>query len=104
MPLEAVTAVSEGKVDAGVTYLTCPLETAPEKASKSDLRVVAKFPRDSYPPVRLQVAMLKTTTQRGPSRKLVDFLVSEQAQKALAGTGVLPAPSKVEGPIPGKRS
>jgi len=80
------------------------LETAPEKASKSDLRVVAKFPRDSYPPVRLQVAMLKTTTQREPSRKFVDFLVSEQAQKALAGTGVLPAPSKVEGPIPGKQS
>ena len=104
MPLEAVTAVSEGKVDAGVTYLTCPLETAPEKASKSDLRVVAKFPRDSYPPVRLQVAMLKTTTQRELSRKFVDFLVSEQAQKALAGTGVLPAPSKVEGPIPGKQS
>ena len=94
MPLEAVTAVSEGKVEAGVTYLTCPLETAPEKASKSDLRVVAKFPRDSYPPVRLQVAMLKTTTQREISRKFVDFLASEQAQKALAGTGVLPIPGK----------
>ncbi|MFB3881964.1 MAG: molybdate ABC transporter substrate-binding protein [Armatimonadota bacterium] len=93
MPLEAVKAVSEGQVDAGITYLTCPLETAPEKASKSDLRVVAKFPRDSYPPVRLQVAMLKTTTQRALSQKLISFVASEQAQKALAGTGVLPPPN-----------
>ncbi len=94
MPLEAVKAVSEGQVDAGVTYLTCPLETAPEKASKSDLRIVAKFPRESYPPVRLQVAMLKTTQQRALGQKLIDFMVSDQAQKALAGTGVLPIPGK----------
>ena len=94
MPLEAVKAVSEGRVDAGVTYLTCPLETAPDKASKSDLRVVAKFPRESYPPVRLQVAMLRTTQQRALSEKFIDFLVSDQGQKALAGTGVLPIPGK----------
>jgi len=93
-PLEAVNAVSEGRVDAGVTYLTCPLETAPEKASKSDLRVVAVFPRDSYPPVRLQAAMLKTTKQRELSQKFIDYLVSDEAQKALAGTGVLPIPGK----------
>jgi molybdate transport system substrate-binding protein len=93
-PLEAVKAVSEGRVDAGVTYLTCPLETAPEKASKSDLRVVAKFPRESYPPVRLQVAMLKTTKQRERGQTFVDFLTSDQAQKALAGAGLLPIPGK----------
>lgn len=100
-PLEAVKLVTEGRVDAGVTYLTCPLETAPEKASKSDLRVVAVFPRDSYPPVRLQVAMLKTTKQRELSQKFIDHLASDEAQPALAGAGVLPAPpesqeSKVE--------
>ncbi len=94
MPLEAVKAVTEGKVDAGVTYLTCPLETAPEKASSSDLRVVGKFPRESYPPVRLQVAMLKTTQQTELSQMYIDSLVSEQAQKALAGTGVLPIPGR----------
>jgi len=93
-PLEAVKAVSEGRVDAGVTHLTCPLETAPEKASKSDLRVVAKFPRESYPPVRLQVAMLKTTKQRERGQTFVDFLTSDQAQKALAGAGLLPIPGK----------
>jgi molybdate transport system substrate-binding protein len=93
-PLEAVKAVSEGRVDAGVTYLTCPLETAPEKASKSDLRVVAKFPRESYPPVRLQVAMMKMTKQRELSKKFIDFLASDQAQKALAGTGLLPIPGR----------
>jgi molybdate transport system substrate-binding protein len=93
-PLEAVKAVSEGRVDAGVTYLTCPLETAPDKASKSDLRVVAKFPRESYPPVRLQAAMLKATKQRELSQKFISFLASDQAQKALVGTGLLPIPGK----------
>jgi len=93
-PLEAVKLVSQGQVDAGITYLTCPLETAPDKASKSDLRVVAKFPRESYPPVRLQVGVLKGTSQRQPSQKFVDFLASEQARQALAGTGLLPAPER----------
>lgn len=93
-PLEAVKAVTESKVDAGITYLTCPLETAPEKASSSDLRVVAAFPRDSYPPVRLQVAMLKTTQRRQLAQQYLDFLASEQAQKALAGAGVLPPPDR----------
>jgi molybdate transport system substrate-binding protein len=103
-PLEAVKAVSEGQVDAGVTYLTCPLETAPEKASKSDLRVVAVFPRESYPPVRLQIAMLKTTKQRELSQEFIDFLASDQAQQALAGTGVLPIPTVgAHGNAPAKR-
>ena len=93
-PLEAVTLVSEGRVDAGITYLTCPLDTAPEKASKSDLRVVAKIPRDAYPPVRLQVGMLKATAQRQLCQKFVDFLLSEQAQRALGGQGLLPAPKE----------
>ena len=93
-PLEAVKLVSEGRVDAGVTYLTCPLETAPDKASKSDLRVVAKFPRESYPPVRLQVAMLAGTRQRELSQKFIDFLRSKQAQEALSGSGLLPIPEK----------
>jgi len=89
-PLEAVKLVSEGTVDAGVTFLTCPLETAPDKASSSDLRVIAKFPADSHPPVRLQIGMLKTSQKRELGQKLIDFIASEDAQDLLSGNGVLP--------------
>ncbi|HUU53331.1 MAG TPA: molybdate ABC transporter substrate-binding protein [Armatimonadota bacterium] len=89
-PLEAVTLATNGQVDAGITYLTCPLDTAPEKADGSDVRIVATLPRDSYPPVRLQVAMLKETEKRDVGRQYIDFLISEQGQEAIAANGILP--------------
>lgn len=90
-PLEAVKLVTEGAVDAGITFLTCPLETAPDKASKGDLRVVEKLPRDSHPPVRLQLGLLKESAQPEAARRFVDFMASREAQEALAANGVLPA-------------
>jgi len=90
-PLEAVKLVSQGLVDAGITFLTCPLETAPDKASKSDLRVVAKLPRDSYPPVRLQLGVLKAARQRELAQTFVNWMASaKEAQEVLAANGVLP--------------
>jgi ABC-type molybdate transport system substrate-binding protein len=93
-PLEAVKLVSQGLVDAGVTFLTCPLETAPDKASKGDLRVVAKLPRDSYPPVRLQLGMLKASRQRALSQRFIDYMASKEAEEALSANGVLPIKEK----------
>lgn len=93
-PLEAVKLVSQGLVDAGITYLTCPLETAPEKASKSDLRVVATIPRESYPPVRLQLGTLKHAAQPELARTFIDFMASADTQQALSGTGLLPVREK----------
>ncbi len=90
-PLAAVTEVTAGKVEAGITYLTCPLETAPEKADKSSVRIVATIPRDAYPPIRCQIAALEANKRRPAAQAFIDFIVSDQAQQALAANGLLPA-------------
>jgi molybdate transport system substrate-binding protein len=89
-PLEAVTLATTGEVDAGIHYLTCPLETNPEKADASGVRIVEKLPRDAYPPVRLQVAMLNETRQTAYGQRYIDFLVSPEGQQAVATSGILP--------------
>jgi len=90
-PLEAVTLVTQGQVDAGITYLTCPLDTAPEKADASDVRIIETFARDSYPPVRCQIGILKESEHRDLARQFIDFMVSDQAQEIIAVHGLLPA-------------
>jgi len=90
-PLEAVTLATNAQVDAGITFLTCPLDTNPEKADGSDVRIVETIPRDAYPPVRLQVAMLKDTGKGELGRKYIEFLISEAGQQAVATSGILPA-------------
>ena len=90
-PLEAVTLATNGQVDAGITFLTCPLDTNPEKADGSEVRIVETIPRDAYPPVRLQVAMLEDTAKGDLGQKYIDFLTSEAGQKAIAANGILPA-------------
>ncbi len=89
-PLEAVTLVTTGRVDAGITYLTCPLDTAPEKADKSEVRIVTIIPRELYPPVRCQLGILSEAENRPLSQAFVEFMVSEQAQQAVADNGLLP--------------
>ncbi len=96
-PLEAVTLVTSGDVDAGVTYLTCPLDTAPEKADGSDLRIIETFPRDTYPRVRCQIGLLNETQPRADAQLFIDFMVSQQAQEAITTHGLLPA-SSLEAP------
>jgi ABC-type molybdate transport system substrate-binding protein len=85
-----VTLATTGQVDAGITYLTCPLETNPEKADASGVRIVERVPRDAYPPVRLQVAMLNETQQTAYGQRYIDFLVSPEGQQAVATSGILP--------------
>ncbi len=90
-PLEAVTLATTGKVDAAVAFLTCPLETAPDKADATDVHIVEAFPRDAYPPVRLQVAALKESRKKDLCQRYIDFMTSEEGQKAVATNGILPA-------------
>ncbi len=90
-PLEAVTLATTGKVDAAVAFLTCPLETAPDKADPSDVRVIEAFPRDAYPPVRLQLATLKESSKQDLGQRYIDFMTSEAGQSAVATNGIRPA-------------
>jgi len=89
-PLEAIKLVEKGDVDAGIAYFTCPLDTAPEKASKAAMRIVAKIPRDRYPAVRLQAGLFKKAAQPALGKVFVDFLSSAETQSKLANSGVLP--------------
>ncbi len=88
--LEAIQLVESGSADAGLAFLTCPLDTNPDKASKSSLRIVETIPRDAYPPVRLQVGMLKQARNPEAVQTLFAFLISKEAQAAFAANGVLP--------------
>ncbi len=89
-PLEAFNLVAGGQVQAGFSYLTCPLETNPEKASKSDVRIVEKFDRKTYGPIRLQAGMLKTSARRQAAEKFIAYLASPEAQQVMSKDGVLP--------------
>ncbi len=89
-PLEAFNLVAQGAAQAGFAYLTCPLDTNPEKASKSDVRIVEKIARELYGPIRLQAGMLNTSTQRKGGQVFIDFLASKEAQQAMSKDGLLP--------------
>jgi molybdate transport system substrate-binding protein len=89
-PLEAISLVTTGQVEAGISYLSCPLDTAPEKADKSAVQIVAQIPRDAYPPVRLQVGILRDTKRRAAAERFVDSMVSDQMQQVLSANGVVP--------------
>jgi molybdate transport system substrate-binding protein len=89
-PLEAVTLATTGQVDAGITYLTCPLDTAPEKADKSGVRIVAVIPRETYPPVRCQVGILGESANADLAEKFVDFMRTDEAQQVISENGLLP--------------
>lgn len=89
-PLEAFNLVAQNQVQAGLAYLTCPLDTAPEKADKQSVRIVEKLAREDYGPIRLQVGLLKTTKQRAAAQEFIDFLLSPEAQQVMASNGVQP--------------
>ncbi len=89
-PLEAFNLVAEGSAQAGLAYLTCPLDTNPEKASKADVRIVEKIPRNVYGPIRVQAAAFKASPRKKMAKVFLDFLTSEEAQKAMAKDGLLP--------------
>ncbi len=89
-PLEAFNLVAEGSAQAGLAYLSCPLDTNPEKASKADVRIVEKIPRNVYGPIRVQAAALKGTSRGRMAKVFLDFLTSDDAQKVMAKDGLLP--------------
>ena len=89
-PLEAFNLVAQNQVQAGLAYLTCPLDTAPEKADKQSVRIVEKISRDSYGPIRLQLGMLNTSKQQEAARAFIGFMESPAAQQVMASNGVLP--------------
>ncbi|MER3500260.1 MAG: hypothetical protein IMHGJWDQ_001415 [Candidatus Fervidibacter sp.] len=91
---EAVNYVCMGRVDAGIYYATCPFESAPEKVFSPTYKIVAKLPKDSYPPIKVQAGMLKASKNKTAAARFLRFLLEPTTQKLLAQLGIPNFPSQ----------
>jgi molybdate transport system substrate-binding protein len=85
---ETVNYICMGRVDAGIYYATCPFDSAPEKVMSPNYRIVAELPEGSYPPVKVQAGMLKTSKNKATAQRFLKFLVEPKTQKLLAELGI----------------
>jgi molybdate transport system substrate-binding protein len=95
-PIESHKWVASGKTEAGLGYKHCPLDTAPEKLSKSKVRVALEFPADSYSGAECYIAPLVEAPHPEAAVAFIDYLTSADGQKTLAdnqmpGAGTLVA-------------
>jgi len=87
-PVDAYKMVSQGQVEAAISYRTCPLESNPEKLQASRVEIVAEFPRESYEPAAVTAAILKGAAHHAEAEKFLQFLLQEETQKTLAQNGL----------------
>ncbi len=86
--IQSHTMVAGGKADAGIAYRNCPLETNPEKLSKSKVTVAFSFnPRD-YTRQQCLVAPLKTAPNPAGAGLFVEFIASDEGRQLLAAKGM----------------
>ncbi len=93
--IESHKLVASGKAQAGLAFKHCPLDTAPEKLSKSKVGVACDFPLDSYPVATCIVATLRDAKNRQDAEAFSKFLVSPEGQAILVANG-LPALAETE--------
>lgn len=86
--LDAVHYATTGRVDAGVYYATCPLESAPEKMGKATYTILAEVPRNLYPPVKVQGGILKAAKNKAAAQQFLSFLMEEGTQRKLSQLGI----------------
>jgi len=106
--IEAHTMVAAGKADAGISYKNCPLDTNPEKLSKSKVRIAFSFPPDSYEKQPCLVAPLTKAPNKAGADALVAFISSPEGRKILGNNGMtgcldLPASSATKPAAPGAK-
>jgi molybdate transport system substrate-binding protein len=88
--------VAAGKTQAGFGYRSCPLDSAPEKLSKSKVKIAFAFPPDSYAEAGCYIALLNGAAHREQALAYVSFLTSPEGQKVLQAQG-LPGAGAVSG-------
>jgi len=86
--IESHTLVASGKSDAGIAYRNCPLETNPEKLSKSKVKVAFSFPENSYEKQQCLVAVLKDSRSPTVAKAFVQALGSPEGRQILADNGM----------------
>jgi molybdate transport system substrate-binding protein len=86
--LDVVTFACMKKVDVALAYKTCPLESAPEKADKAAVRVIADIPNESHPPILCKIGVLKESIDTKRAEEFAQYLTSEEVQAVFEKTGL----------------
>jgi molybdate transport system substrate-binding protein len=89
--IQAHTFVAAAKVDAGFAYESCPLDTAPEKLSKSKVAILCELPKETYDTPKCVIAMLRESKHRQQAMAFADYLVTPETLAVLEANG-LPSP------------
>lgn len=85
--IEAYTMVAGGKAEAALAYRNCPLETNPEKLSKSKVTIAFDVPADAYEKQQCLIAPVQGGNAEAASQ-FVRFMVSAEGRKLLADNGL----------------
>ncbi|MEN6644773.1 MAG: molybdate ABC transporter substrate-binding protein [Armatimonadia bacterium] len=97
----AYNMVASGKADAAIAYKNCPLETNPDKLSKTKVRVAFSFPAESYTKQQCLVAMLTGSKNSAAAQQFVDYLTSAKGLKVLSESGMAGCLDLASCPAPG---
>lgn len=98
--IQAYTMVASGKAEAALAYRNCPLDTNPEKLSKSKVTVACEMPADSYTPQQCLLAVLKQATNAVAAREFVNYLVSLEGRQLLSQNGLTGCLDLAACPVP----
>lgn len=85
--IEAYTMVAGGKADAALAYRNCPLETNPEKLSKSKVSIAFDIPEDAYEKQQCLIAPVQGGATDAAS-SFIAFMLSEQGRQLLSDNGL----------------
>lgn len=91
--IESHKFVAQGKSQAGIAFKGCPLETNPEKLSKSKVQIAFEFPKDSYETPQGLIAVTKNCASADAAKAFISFLISAEGQKIIADSGLKPVPT-----------
>jgi molybdate transport system substrate-binding protein len=86
--VDAYAMVSQSKVQAAFSYLTCPLQSNPEKLSKEKVRIADTLPEHLYDEARVIIAVLKTSQNKQLADQFTDYLLRPDVQNLLAEHGL----------------
>lgn len=87
-PIEALSFIATNKADAGIHYDTCPFETESGKVPQGAIKVIAKLPSDSHPPIYNYISILNESKNKDIARSFIDFIFSKKGKKILAKYGL----------------
>jgi molybdate transport system substrate-binding protein len=80
---QALDYVARNEVDAGLVYSTDAM------ARSKDVKVVARLPEGSYPPVVYPIGVIKGIRAEALSRVFTDFVLSAEGQRVLTQYGFI---------------